>query len=112
MTSFGGSAPLLVISAKPTPDSAAEFRRWVLGSHLEAARKIPGVADVSAGSSASGRWSVFYHFADVAGFERAVESAEAAYARGTWERWDDLMEERTMEVWAPLTSTIRAVQHN
>ena len=60
--------------------------------------KIPGVDDVAAGITPSGTWYVFYTFASAEAFQKALGSPEAAYARGTWERWDDLMEvPRTIE---------------
>ena len=110
---MSNETPLLVIRAKPTADAAGEFRLWVLGAHLENARKIPGVDDVAAGITPSGTWYVFYTFASAEAFQKALGSPEAAYARGTWERWDDLMEvPRTIEVWAPLVPFSVGVRHN
>ena len=113
MTFTDNAAPLLMIQAKPTAAAAAEFRSWILSAHLQNARKIPGVEEVNAGISATGTWYVLYTFADAGAFERALGSAEAAYARGTWERWDDLLErERVIEVLAPLMASSVAVRQN
>ena len=107
-----GTTPMLVVRAKPKPGVVAEFRAWMLRTHLAEARRIPGIRDVSAGVSAAGTWYALYVFEDAQSFERALNSPEAAYARGTWERWDDQMEERVIEVWAPLMPSPLAIRPN
>ncbi len=109
---MNSEAPMLVIRANPKAETASEFRTWLLGSHLAEARKIPGMSDVTAGASPSGTWYVFYTFDSGETFERALSSTEAAYARGTWERWDEKLEGRTIEVWAPLTASPIQVRRN
>lgn len=103
---------MLVVQAQPKTESASEFRAWLLGSHLPEARKIPGISDVTAGISSPGTWYVFYTFASAETFERALGSPEAAYSRGTWERWDERLEGRTIEVWAPLMVSPIQVRQN
>ena len=105
-------SPMLVVRTNPKPEAAREFRAWLLGVHLGEARKIPGMGDVSAGISPAGTWYVLYTFTSAETFERALGSAEAAYSRGTWESWDDKLEGRAMEVWAPLMASPIQVRQN
>jgi len=109
---MNSEAPMLVMRADPKPESRPGFRAWLLGSHLAEARKIPGMRDVTAGVSPGGTWYVFYEFSSTETFEQALSSPEAAYTRGTWERWDDELEGRTIEVWAPLVASPIQVRQN
>ena len=105
-------SPMLFVRTNPKPDAAREFRAWLLGVHLAEARKIPGMGDVSAGISPAGTWWVLYTFESAATLEKALGSPEAAYARGTWESWDEKLKDRAMEVWAPLMASPIQVRQN
>jgi hypothetical protein len=109
---MNSKAPMLVVQASPKAESASAFRAWLLGSHLAEARSIPAMSGVTAGVTRAGTWSIFYTFASAEAFERALGSPEAAYARGTWERWDDQLEDRSTEVWAPLIVSPIQVRRN
>lgn len=109
---MNSEAPMLWVQAKPKVESASEFRAWLLGTHLAEARNIPGMSDVTAGVNPEGLWYVFYSFDSAKTFERALSSPEAAYTRGTWERWDEQLEGRTIEVWAPLMVSPIQVRQN
>ncbi len=109
---MNGAAPILVVRAKPKDGAAGNIRSWILRTHLTEAKRIPGVTDVTAGSSAAGTWYVLYTFTNAESLQKALGSPEAAYARGTWERWDDQLEERVIEVWAPLVPSSIVVRYN
>ena len=94
--------PLLLVRARPRPETRASFRRWFLGAHLGDVRNIPGIATIESGETAGGTTLGVYSFENVAAVQTALSSPEAAYARGTWEQWAGSLEELLIEIWAPI----------
>lgn len=94
--------PVMLLRARPKGDAAARFAKWFRAVHLHDVRRIPGVADVHSGHTPGGTWFGFYTFEDSERMQAALQSAEAAYARGTWEQWAPHLEELSIEVLAPV----------
>ena len=57
---------------------------------------------MQAGHTPTGTCLGFYSFESAEVVQSALSSAEAAYARGTWERWAPQLEELLIEIYAPL----------
>lgn len=97
------TVPFLLIRARVKPEARALFDDWYRQVHLPDVARIPGIVQVEAGKTAAGTWLGFYTFETTAAVPAALNSAEAAYARGTWERWGKDMEDMHIEMFAPLT---------
>ncbi len=96
------SQPFLLVRARPRPEAAERLTAWFRESHLRDVRRIPGIVQTEWGRLAGGTLLGLYSFesADVVG--AALASPQAAYARGTWERWASDLEELSIEIFAPL----------
>lgn len=96
--------PFLLFRAHPRPQDHDEFRRWFTGVHLNDARRIPGIASIEAGETKAGTFLAFYSFASAEAVQEALNSPQAAYARGTVEQWAPRLEELLIEMFTPLGS--------
>lgn len=94
--------PFLLLRARPSEAIRAEFERWFLEVHLEDVRRIPGISEVQSAHTPGGTRLAFLQFVSAEIVQDALASPEAAYARGTWERWAPSMEELHIEIFAPL----------
>jgi quinol monooxygenase YgiN len=94
--------PVLLMRASPRPEYFEEFLRWVREVHARDTRAVPGVAAVTVARAPQGVVLVGYVFADAAAVPVALQSAEAAYARGTLEQWAGRVTEIRFEMYAPL----------
>jgi hypothetical protein len=99
---MSGPAPFFVVRAVPRQAVREEFLRWARTVHLRDVRRIPGIAAVRWGLTPGGTMLTVLVFADADAVRGALESPEAAYARGTWERWVPHLEEFQVELYAPL----------
>lgn len=103
-----GQRPFMLLRARARPDHAAEFERWFDGAHLRDVGGIPGIVDVygtrTPGSTAGGTRLGVYVFESAAAVQEALGSAEAAYARGTWNTWMPRLEEIQIEIFAPVVT--------
>jgi hypothetical protein len=95
-------SPVMLLRARPKPDAASRFAKWFRAVHLADVGRIPGVSAVQGGHTPGGTWFGFYTFEDSEQMQAALQSAEAAYARGTWEQWAPHLEELSIEVLAPV----------
>lgn len=98
------ASPLLLVRARPRRGVEAEFERWFRTVHLRDVRRIPGFASVRLARTPNGTLLGIYEFAGEESVQQALNSPQAAYARGTWERWIPHLEEFLVELFAPLTS--------
>jgi hypothetical protein len=92
----------MLLRARTKPDQRERFAKWFRAVHLHDVERIPGVAGVTSGRTPGGTHLGFYAFESAETVQLALQSAEAAYARGTWEQWAPHMEEMSIEIWAPL----------
>lgn len=97
-----GDAPFLLVRARPRPGAAEPFGRWFRDVHLGDAAAIPGFTTVRAGCTPGGTWLGVYTFESAEAVQVTLASPEAAYARGTWERWAGDLEELQIEMFASL----------
>lgn len=79
--------PLLVMRAWPAPEHFAAFRRWAREVHARDTAAVPGVKRVEVGLAPQGVVLVVYVFEDADSVPVALQSPEAAYARGTLQQW-------------------------
>lgn len=93
-------APFFLVRAAPRDAVREEFLRWVRRVHLRDVRRIPGIAGVRWGVTPGGTMLALYLFEDADTVRSALESPQAAYARGTWERWVPHLEEFQVELYA------------
>lgn len=94
--------PLMLLRARIAEDDSGGFARWFQGVHMTDARRIPGVARVEAARTPDGTWLGMYTFESAEKLQAALGSPEAAYARGTWDRWAPRLEELSIEMFAPV----------
>ncbi|WP_322819090.1 hypothetical protein [Tepidiforma sp.] len=97
-----GERPVLVMRASPLPEHLEAFLRWAREVHARDTRAVPGVVAVTVARAPKGEVLVGYVFADAEAVPGALQSAEAAYARGTLEQWAGRVTEIRFEMWAPL----------
>lgn len=97
-----GSAPFLLVRARPKSDVKARFGEWFVGVHLRDVAKIPGIARVNAAWTPGGTRLGMYAFESADAIQSALQSPQAAYARGAWEQWSEDLDEFSIEIWAPL----------
>ena len=96
------SRPFLLVRARPRPEAAERLMAWFRASHLRDVRRIPGIAQTEWGTLAGGTILGVYSFESAEVVGAALGSPQAAYARGTWERWAPDLEELSIEIFAPL----------
>ncbi|MGI8925737.1 MAG: hypothetical protein ACR2HN_03700 [Tepidiformaceae bacterium] len=92
----------MLVRARAKEPERARFEQWFRRSHLEDVRRIPGIAETHTGRTAGGTTLGFYVFEGAEAVQGALGSAEAAYARGTWQAWAPHLEELAIEIFAPL----------
>jgi hypothetical protein len=92
----------MLLRARPRDGARDRFDAWFSDSHLRDVAAIPGIVEVQAGRTPAGTRLGFYSFDSAAVVQSALASAEAAYARGTWEQWAPHLEELFIEIYAPL----------
>ena len=96
--------PFMLLRARPKPDAREPFDHWFRTVHLADVRKIPGIVRVQGAWTSGGTRLGLYYFAGTDAIGPALESAEAASARGAWTHWADRLEELGMEIMAPLVT--------
>jgi hypothetical protein len=94
--------PFLLLRARVKEEERDRFAKWFRAVHLHDVERIPGIVAVQSGRLAGGTHIGFYSFESSDTVQGALASPEAAYARGTWERWAPHMEELAIEIWAAL----------
>jgi hypothetical protein len=92
--------PFMLLRARSRPEVREEFGEWFRSVHLRDVGKIPGITRIRRGMTADGTRLALYSFADADVVQAALASPEAAYARGTWERWQPDLEELLIELWS------------
>lgn len=95
---------MMLLRARTRPEVREEFDCWFDVVHMANVRGIPGIARALAGRANGGTRLGVYLLNDAEAIEPALSSPEAAYTRGTWTRWQDDMEEMTLELWAEVVS--------
>lgn len=93
------SQPFLLLRARAIPDFQDEFNIWFHDVHLRDVAKIPGIVMVEAGETAEGTRIGIYTFQSTDTVQSALGSPQAAYSRGTWQRWQPNLEELLIEIW-------------
>ncbi len=93
---------MMLLRARPSDEVRDEFAAWFHKVHLRDVERIPGIARVTSGRTNGGVFLGFYAFAASEDVQQALSSPQAAYARGTWDRWSSKLEELFIEIWAPL----------
>lgn len=94
--------PFLLLRARVRPELADEFESWFRDVHLRDALAIPGITAVRGARTAGGTRLCFYAFENAEAVPSALQSPQAAYTRGTWERWQEDLEEFSVEMFSPL----------
>ncbi len=94
--------PFLLVRARPKPGVRERFEPWFRQVHLRDVFAIPGIVRVRCGFTPAGTALGFYSFESNDAVQTALSSSEAAYARGTWERWAPDLDELLIEIFAPL----------
>ncbi|MEO8540656.1 MAG: hypothetical protein ABI577_13030 [bacterium] len=94
------SRPFLLLRARVKPGASVGFDQWFDAVHVRDVAKIPGIAKVMAGRTSNGTRLGIYSFESTDVVQAALGSPQAAYARGTWERWQPDLEELLIELWA------------
>lgn len=95
---------MMLLRARSRPEVREEFDRWFDVVHMANVRSIPGIARVLAGRANGGTRLGVYLFENAETVQSALTSPQAAYTRGTWERWQAEMEEMSLELWAEVVS--------
>ncbi len=95
---------MMLLRARTRPDVREEFDRWFDTVHLANVRAIPGIVRALAGRTNGGTRLGVYLFESAETMQPALASPQAAYTRGTWERWQADMEEMSLELWAEVVS--------
>jgi hypothetical protein len=99
------SRPFLLLRARVKAEARPEFDRWFRDVHQKAVATIPGILETVSGSTPGGTRLAVYTFESAEVVQSALSSPQAAYARGTWERWQPVLEELQIEIWASLVPT-------
>lgn len=92
--------PMMLLRARTRADVREEFDRWFDTVQKENVRSIPGIARVLSGRANGGTRLGIYLFDSAEAVQPALSSPQAAYTRGTWQRWQADMEEMSIELWA------------
>jgi len=96
--------PMMLLRARIQPHLRDEFDRWFDTEHLANVRRIPGIARAMVGrTSGPTRLGVFF-FMSAEAVQPALSSPQAAYTRGTWARWQEHLEEMSLELWAQVVT--------
>ena len=92
--------PFMLLRARVRPPLRPEFDHWFETVHLRDVAAIPGIVLVRKGRNSDGTRLGIYTFESSDVLQAALASPQAAYARGTWERWQPDLEELLIEMWA------------
>lgn len=92
--------PFMLLRARVRPALNEEFDEWFDTVHLRDVSAIPGIVVVRKGRNLDGTRLGIYTFESSDVLQAALASPQAAYARGTWERWQPDLEELLIEMWA------------
>lgn len=92
--------PFMLVRARARDAARPDFDSWFETVHLRDIANIPGVARVRKGQNADGTRLGVYTFVSTEAVQPALASPQAAYARGTWERWQPDLEELLIELWS------------
>lgn len=95
--------PFLLVRARPKPGARGRFEPWFRQVHIRDVTAIPGIVRIRCGFTPAGTALGLYSFASNEAVQTALASPEAAYARGTWERWAPDLEELLIEIFATLS---------
>ncbi len=96
------SRPFLLVRAHPKAAVRDRFETWFRTVHLEDVKRIPGIVSIKSGTTAGGTKLGFYTFDSTDVVQASLSSAQAAYARGTWEQWAPHLDELLIEIYAAL----------
>lgn len=94
--------PVMMLRARARPQSQGRFGLWFRTEHLDDVRRIPGIVEVERGFTPDGTQIGLYSFEDGDAVRTALQSVEAADARGGWGAWASELEEFVVELYAPL----------
>lgn len=97
--------PFLLLRARVREEARAEFNAWFDAEHRRDVHGIPGIARVLGGSTPEGTRLGVYLFENAEVVQAALSSPQAAYTRGTWERWQPDLEEMSIELWTNVLAT-------
>ena len=97
-----GDSTFMLLRARVGESDRERFAAWFRSVHLRDVEKIPGIVGVRGGRTPGGVNLGFYNFASNEMVQAALQSPQAAYARGSWEQWAPNLEELSIEIWAPL----------
>lgn len=92
--------PFMLVRARARVAARRAFDEWFGAVHLQDIARIPGVTNVRKGHNGDGTLLAIYGFASTDAVQPALASPQAAYARGTWERWQPELEELLIELWS------------
>ena len=101
----------LLLRARVREDQE-NFSRWFRSQHLREVGKIPGISSVEWGETPNGTQLGIYSFENTRAMQGALESAEAAYSRGTWAQWAEQLEEFNVEMQLPLSPPTLSSSNN
>lgn len=92
--------PFMLLRARSKEHVRQEFDAWFEAVHLRDVARIPGIARIRKGRTGDGTRLALYSFESTEAVQPALASPQAAYARGTWERWQGDLEELLIELWS------------
>ena len=92
----------MLLRAKPDDATRSRFEPWFYEVHLKDVGKIPGISHVRVGRTPAHTLLGFYTFESTEVVQLALNSPQAAYARGTWEQWSGHLDQLQLEIWATL----------
>lgn len=95
----------MLLRARVRAASRDEFSHWFAREHRKDVSNIPGVSRVFGGRTAGGTFLGVYFFESAEVVQAALASPQAAYTRGTWERWQTELEEMSIELWTDVRAT-------
>jgi len=95
--------PFLLVRARPKPGARERFEPWFRQVHMRDAAAIPGIVRIRGGFTPAGTALGFFSFESNDAVQIGLSSAEAGYARGTWEQWAPDLDELQIEIFATLS---------
>ena len=97
-----GIHPFMLVRCRARGEHTAAFAQWFYSVHLRDIERIPGITEVLSTETPGGTLLGFYMFESAGAVQTALQSAEAAYARGAWQPWMPKLHEMRVEIFAPL----------
>jgi hypothetical protein len=98
-----GGDPFLLLRVRVRPEARARFEEWFRTAHVTDALKIPGLVGIRSGTTAGGTRIACYMFESAESVSTALQSPQAAFARGSLERWTSELEELRVEMFSALS---------